>query len=159
MSKSRDIADSAATINYIDGLTSDAQSQINTVQSEIDNFDPLPSQTGNADKYLTTDGTTASWAEVAGGITYTVKTADYTAASGDFVLVDTTSGIITITLPASPAAGDTVTVTDSNSNNTQNAIIVARNGNNIMGLSEDLYISQSGSTASLVYSGTEWRLF
>jgi len=30
MSKSRDIADSAATINYIDGLTSAAQTQINT---------------------------------------------------------------------------------------------------------------------------------
>jgi len=29
MSKSRDIADSAATINYIDGLTSDAQTQLN----------------------------------------------------------------------------------------------------------------------------------
>jgi glutamine cyclotransferase len=61
MSKSRDIADSAATINYIDGLTSDAQSQINTVQSEIDNFDPLPSQSGQSGKYLSTNGTTASW--------------------------------------------------------------------------------------------------
>ena len=29
MSNTRDIADSAATINYIDGLTSDAQSQLN----------------------------------------------------------------------------------------------------------------------------------
>jgi sugar lactone lactonase YvrE len=35
MSKSRDIADSAATINYIDGLTSDAQSQIDTATSDI----------------------------------------------------------------------------------------------------------------------------
>lgn len=35
MSKSRDIADSAATINYIDGLTSDAQSQLDTATSDI----------------------------------------------------------------------------------------------------------------------------
>ena len=35
MSKSRDIADSAATINYIDGLTSDAQGQIDTATSDI----------------------------------------------------------------------------------------------------------------------------
>jgi hypothetical protein len=35
MSKSRDIADSAATINYIDGLTSDAQTQIDTATSDI----------------------------------------------------------------------------------------------------------------------------
>ena len=68
MSKSRDIADSAATINYIDNVTSDVQSQINTVQSEIDNFDPLPSQTGNAGLYLTTDGSTASWSAVSAGV-------------------------------------------------------------------------------------------
>ena len=57
MSNSRDIADSAATINFIDGLTSDAQTQ-------IDSKDSFPSQTGNADKYLTTDGTNASWGEL-----------------------------------------------------------------------------------------------
>jgi hypothetical protein len=124
--------------------------------SQISDF---PSQTGEGGKFLTTDGSVLSFGEVAGGISYVVKTADYTAASGEFILVDTTSGIVTITLPSSPAAGDTVTVTDSNSNTTQNAVIVARNGNNIMGISEDLYISQSGSTASLVYSGTDWRLF
>jgi hypothetical protein len=31
------------------------------------NLDTLPSQTGNNGKYLTTDGTTASWATVSGG--------------------------------------------------------------------------------------------
>ena len=59
MSKSRDIADSAATINYIDTVTSN-------VQDQIDNIDPLPSQTGNSGKYLTTDGTDPSWAEAGG---------------------------------------------------------------------------------------------
>jgi hypothetical protein len=54
MSKSRDIADSAATINFIDTVTSN-------VQDQIDNIDPLPSQTGNAGNFLTTDGTDASW--------------------------------------------------------------------------------------------------
>lgn len=88
MSKSRDIADSAATINYIDGLTSDAQGQLNdkatldgsptftgTVTatafsgdgSGLTGVDSLPSQTGNADKYLTTDGSTASWAAIETG--------------------------------------------------------------------------------------------
>ena len=54
MSKSRDIADSAATINYIDSVTSN-------VQDQIDNLDALPSQTGNSGKFLTTDGTAAAW--------------------------------------------------------------------------------------------------
>ena len=60
MSKSRDIADSAETINYIDTVTSN-------VQDQIDNLDPLPSQTGNAGNFLTTDGTNASWGVPAGG--------------------------------------------------------------------------------------------
>ena len=35
MSKTRDIADSAATINYIDNVTSDVQSQIDTATADI----------------------------------------------------------------------------------------------------------------------------
>lgn len=42
-----------ATISYVDG--------------SIANVDALPSQTGNSGKYLTTDGTTASWATVEAG--------------------------------------------------------------------------------------------
>jgi hypothetical protein len=34
------------------------------VQTEIASFDALPSQTGNAGKYLTTDGTNTSWGDV-----------------------------------------------------------------------------------------------
>jgi len=40
----------------------------------------LPSQTGNSGKYLTTDGTTASWATVSGG----------SASTGDFVFTNST---------------------------------------------------------------------
>ena len=82
MSKSRDIADSAATINYIDGLTSDAQGQLNdkatldgnptftgTVSatafsgdgSGLTGIEALPDQSGNTGKYLITDGASASW--------------------------------------------------------------------------------------------------
>lgn len=90
MSKSRDIADSAATINYIDGLTSDAQGQLNdkatldgsptftgTVTatafsgdgSSLTGVDSLPSQTGNTGKFLTTDGSAASWDALSTGYT------------------------------------------------------------------------------------------
>ena len=111
MSKSRDIADSAATINYIDGLTSDAQSQLNdkatldgsptftgTVTatacsgdgSGLTGVDSLPSQTGNNGLFLTTDGSTASWAEAGGGAWELLSTATPSAsASIDFTSIPT----------------------------------------------------------------------
>jgi hypothetical protein len=80
MSKSRDIADSAATINYIDTVTSN-------VQDQIDNLDPLPSQTGNAGEFLTTDGTAASWAEISASPTLEA-TASGTLANGDLIIIN-----------------------------------------------------------------------
>lgn len=44
------------------------------VQTAIAGFEALPDQTGNAGKYLTTDGTTASWGEVVGGSGGSVQT-------------------------------------------------------------------------------------
>jgi hypothetical protein len=119
MSKSRDIADSAETINFIDGLTSDAQSQLDgkatldasptftgTVTatafsgdgSALTGVDSLPSQTGNNGLFLTTDGSTASWAEAGGGAwellaTYTpsgastVDIEDFDTTYDDYCLV------------------------------------------------------------------------
>ena len=71
MSKSRDLADSAATINYIDTVTSN-------VQDQIDNIDALPSQTGNTGKFLTTNGTAAAWdaVDVSSEITGTLPVAN-----------------------------------------------------------------------------------
>ena len=37
------------------------------VDAAVSGLDPLPTQSGNAGKYLTTDGTDASWATVSGG--------------------------------------------------------------------------------------------
>ena len=73
MSKSRDIADSAATINYIDTVTSN-------VQDQIDNIDPLPSQSGNSGLFLTTDGTDPSWAEAGGGAWEYISSASSTGS-------------------------------------------------------------------------------
>ena len=108
MSKSRDIADSAATINYIDGLTSDAQSQINTVQSEIDTFDPFPSQTGNAGKFLSTDGAVTSWGEVAASPSV-YATASGAISNGDLVAINPDGTVSSVAeLSASLAASGVI---------------------------------------------------
>ena len=108
MSKSRDIADSAATINYIDGLTSDAQGQLDdkatldgsptftgTVTatafsgdgSGLTGVDSLPSQTGNAGEFLTTDGTNASWTPLSTSPTLEA-TAFGALSNGDKVVIN-----------------------------------------------------------------------
>lgn len=42
----------------------DAYATVEYVNGSIDNIDALPSQSGNDGKFLTTDGTAASWADV-----------------------------------------------------------------------------------------------
>ena len=80
MSNSRDIADSAATINFIDGLTSNAQTQ-------IDGKAVYPTQTGNAGKFLSTDGTTTNWGEVAASPSVDATTSG-AISNGDLVAIN-----------------------------------------------------------------------
>ena len=47
-----------------DALYDKVNTMIDEVNTKIDNKDSLPSQTGNAGKFLTTDGTNASWGKV-----------------------------------------------------------------------------------------------
>ena len=154
MSKSRDIADSAATINYIDGLTSDAQSQINTVQSEIDTFDPLPDQTGESGKYLTTDGTDASWAAVE-------ALPDQSGNAGSYLTTDGTDaswaalevGTATMTASGNITAGDPVAL---NSDGTVSKI--ATTFNNLTAWPEGLAAEQTqvGNYPSTELSLADW---
>jgi hypothetical protein len=71
-----------------------------------------------------------------------------TAATANNVYV-LTAGSITITLPATPTAGDIVGF--SNMSGATN-IVVARNGSNIMALAQDLTIDQDGAGFLLVYA-------
>ena len=47
-----------------DALYNKVNVMIDEVNTKIDNKDSLPSQTGNGGKFLTTDGTNASWGKV-----------------------------------------------------------------------------------------------
>ena len=63
----------------------------------------------------------------------TAKTASFTAVSGNGYFVNTTSAAVTMTLPASPSAGDTVAIVDYAGTFGTNAVTIASNGSNIQG--------------------------
>ena len=69
---------------------------------------------GQAGKFLSTDGTITTWASIPPSTeqTWTIKTANYTAAVHDRVFANTSGGAWTLTLPASPTLGQWVQVND-----------------------------------------------
>ena len=88
---------------------------------------------------------------------YTVPSA-YTAVNGDQLFVNTSAtGIntaVTITLPASPAVGDEVTIIDSGNFAASNNITIGRNSSNINGSAGDLVINTNSAAFTLVYANT-----
>ena len=66
----------------------------------------------------------------------TVKTTGFTAVSGEGYFVNTTSGAITMTLPASPSVGAIVSVKDYAQTFDTNILTVDRNGSNFNGGSD-----------------------
>ena len=81
----------------------------------------------------------------------TKKTAAFTAVSGDGYFCDTSSAAFTVTLPASPSAGDIVSFKDYSNNFTTNNLTIARNSSNIDGDAEDKVLGTSGRGITLVY--------
>ena len=81
----------------------------------------------------------------------TKKTANFTAANGEGYFVDSSSSAITVTLPASPSAGNIVSISDYNGSATTNAITIARNGSNINGDASDINITKGDSAITFVY--------
>jgi len=83
----------------------------------------------------------------------TKKTLAFTAANGEGYFVDTAaSGAVTMTLPASPNAGDIVAVKDYNGNFATANLTIGRNGSPINGASSsDVIINTDGASIVLVY--------
>ena len=80
-----------------------------------------------------------------------VLTADTTLVAGKSYAVNTTSGALTMTLPASADAGDYIQIIDYAATADTNAITVARNSHKIQGASSDLTVSTERAGLTLVY--------
>ena len=90
--------------------------------------------------------------EISAGTSWqTEKTSSFTAVAGEGYFLNTTSGAITVTLPASPSLGDEVSIIDASGTADTNNITVGRNSENIQGSAADLTISTERAAFTLVY--------
>lgn len=83
------------------------------------------------------------------------------AVAGDDLMLDVTNGAITVTLPASPLITDApINFIHVDGTIALNPITIARNGNLIMGLAEDMTVDVTNASFGLVYcdAARGWRV-
>ena len=119
-----------------------------------------PTTDGTANQVLTTDGSGAlTFADTSsGGVEYVAKTTTYTASANEGIIADTSGGAWTLTLPASPSAGDKVFVADGDDWSTNN-LTVARNGSTIEGSAADFTMDYGGVNVGFIYDGSTWQAY
>ena len=89
---------------------------------------------------------------------YRAITSNVTAISWDYILVDTSGGQVTVTLPSNPANFDKVYFVDLKGTFDSNKLTVARNGKTIMGLAEDMDVTSKNAAFGLIYYNGDWRV-
>ena len=92
---------------------------------------------------------------------FDIKTADFTAEESRKYGIDTTSGQITVTLPAVPTTGRAIKFAQAGGDFSTNNFVINPNGKNINGSSGNYTHSTNLDFASLgvFYNGTEWRKY
>jgi hypothetical protein len=106
---------------------------------------------GTSGQFLKSNGSSApTWA--AAGIAWqAVQTSAFTAVSNSGYPCDTTSAAFTVTLPASPSAGESIVLIDYAGKWQTNNLTVNPNGNKLDGLTANATFSTKRQSISLVY--------
>ena len=86
-----------------------------------------------------------------GYATITDANSPYTTVAGAQILANTTSAVITVTLPAAASTGDEVTIIDARGTWGSNNLTVDRNGLKINTGTSNLTLSNNGQSITLVY--------
>jgi len=152
-----DVADGTLTVAKLTS-TLDLSSNTVTLPNTSVTNDMLAGSIANAklaNSSFTLNGTSINLGdttEISAGTSWqTEKTTSFTAVAGEGYFVNTTSGAVTVTLPASPSLGDEVSIIDASATADTNNITVGRNSENIQGSAADLTISTERAAFTLVY--------
>jgi hypothetical protein len=114
----------------------------------------LPATDGTNGQVLTTNGSgVLSFSTPASGIAWqsSVKTSGFTAVAGEGYFCNTTSAGFTVTLPATPTAGQQVAVVDYAGTFDTNTLTISPNGNKIEGGTVNLALTGEREGVLLVY--------
>lgn len=91
----------------------------------------------------------------------TAAQSPFQASAGDDLMVDVSAGAVTIRLPASPTINDqAISIVHIDGSISGNNITVDRNGNRIMGLTENMFVTDTNAALELAYCDASrgWRL-
>lgn len=88
---------------------------------------------------------------VVGDFEYATISTNTNAVANRSYFVNTSSGTVTLTLPANPATGDFIKITDVAGTFGTNALTVARNGRPIMRTADDMTVDTNGASIRMVY--------
>jgi hypothetical protein len=114
----------------------------------------LPATDGTTGQVLSTNGSgVLSFITPSAGIAWqsSVKTSGFTATAGEGYFCNTTSAGFTVTLPATPTAGQQVAVVDYAGTFDTNALLISPNGNKIEGGTGNLSLTGEREGVLLVY--------
>jgi hypothetical protein len=81
----------------------------------------------------------------------TAKTSPFTAAAGTGYFINTTCGAITVTLPATPTAGDIIALKDYGATWDTNNVTLCKNGSKINGVCANATLNTEGQSVTLIY--------
>ncbi len=138
------VSSTASELNLLDGGTSVGSSITLADADGIVVNDGGTMKTIPASDLKTYNPGGTSWQSVITGAT--------TMVSGRGYFVNTTSSAFTMTLPASPSIGDSVTIIDYAGTFDSNNCTVGRNSEKIHGASEDLTVATERAAFTLVYT-------
>lgn len=95
-----------------------------------------------------------------GSTFYELKSANFTAEIGKNYAVDTSSGVVSVTLPSNPQTGEIVGFADAKGTWGTNAITILRNGKYIEGSEIDFSNNASGTFFVVLFidNSTGWRV-
>ena len=86
-------------------------------------------------------------------VTTRTLTSSQTLSAGERIFANSTASAFTLTLPGSPIEGDTIQIIDVAGTFALNNVNIARNGQRIQNLPEDLTLNLNNAAITMIYSG------